>query len=105
MKITATVAGEIREIPDPSLADLVAFERHFGISSTALAPQEGETSDVRMEWIAFLAYRGLVRIGAVDKAATFDEVLEQIEDFQLDEDADADTDSETEEVPLAPAAS
>lgn len=95
MKISASVAGENYEIPEPSLSDLVAFERHFATSSAVFSPpDEGEEREpTRIEWIAFLVYRGLIRLGVFEKSATFDYVLDQIEDFDMeDDDEDEDGD-------------
>jgi hypothetical protein len=106
MKIIATLAPEngervSHEIPEASLSDLVAFERHFGITSTVLSPDEGESGSMRMEWIAFIVYRGLIRLGAFEKTASFDDVLDQIVDFEmLDDEGD---ETEEEAAPLEPA--
>lgn len=86
MKLLATVAGAKHEIPDASLSDLVAFERHFGVSSEIMAD---EATPKRVEWIAFLLYRGLIRSGVLPKETSFDDAVEMIEDFDtLQEEGD-----------------
>lgn len=84
-------------LDEVGLGDLVAFERHFGVSSSVLEPKTvpvvdpvtGDTKvdpltgeieqelapgvEMKMEWLAFLAYRQARREGAIAKDAPFDE--------------------------------
>lgn len=95
MQIHVTYNGEQFELPSAGIADMVAFERHFGLSASALAPEEGEEQNARLEYMCFLAYRGLRKLGALPpgeggKAIPFgDEFLDGIDDFEvIDEDDD-----------------
>lgn len=62
-------------------ADLVAFERKFGISASALAPDEDGTSTVRYEYMTYLIYRAMIRIEAIPQGTDFDAFLDKLEDF------------------------
>jgi hypothetical protein len=97
--------GERVECPEPGLSDLVAFERQFGISATILEPdvtpvldgngkqivdEDGNAvvkvvSEFRLEWVAFLLYRGLRKAGTIDvKVVAFDDdFLDRISDVQM----------------------
>lgn len=87
MKLTATVAGVTHDIPESGLADLVAFERHFGLSATVLDASNG--GEIKVEWIAFVIYRGLLRAGVFAAGTSFDDGVEQIEDFDIVSEEDA----------------
>jgi hypothetical protein len=65
----------------PLLADLVAVERHFGISAAAL-----NTPDARTEWTLFLIWRILGRSG---ETRQFEEWLESVETIDALEGAQA----------------
>lgn len=99
----ASVAGERHEIPDMGLMGAVLFERHFGLSATVLEPEplhEGATEEetrehvaeakknLRVEWIGFLLYQGLLKLEVFPRGTTFDQGLAQIEDFDLEDDED-----------------
>jgi hypothetical protein len=82
--------GQTFQIEKFGPADLVAFERRFGVSASVF---DGTSGDVRFEWICFLVWRGLRRLGAISKDLEFDdEFLEGIDDVEMttsDEGADA----------------
>jgi len=80
--------GQRHEIAKFGPADLVAFERQFGVSASVFDTAAG---DVRFEWVCFLVWRGLRRIGAVDRDVEFDDdFLEGIDDVEmLDTEADS----------------
>lgn len=59
------------------VADLVAFERQFGVSASSF--ESGQ--DLRLEWIVFLAWTRLHRSG--DVADDFDSFLALIDDFEM----------------------
>jgi len=81
MKFTVKLrSGDTHEVAQPPFADLVAFERHFGIP----APKIDE--DPRAEWVAFLVWRGLrwkqVAVGE------FEEFVDQIDDISFQANGD-----------------
>lgn len=80
MKMFATVAGQTHEIEEGGLADLVAFERHFGIPASVMDPDD-ETPG-RAEWLAFMIWRSLRKAGVIPKEDDFDTALDRIEDFE-----------------------
>lgn len=79
MKMLATVAGVVHEVAEGGLADLVAFERHFGLPASVLDPSDPTPG--RVEWVAFIVWRALRKSGVIDKELTFDGALDQIEDL------------------------
>lgn len=117
--IAFAINGQEASIDKIGMADLVAFERQFGISASQMSPpalkdedgnvvvdENGEVvpdaSKVRMEWIAFLVWRSSRRQGLIGKDVEFDDdFLECIDDVELNgsdsEDPDVDP---TKAVPL-----
>ena len=92
MKMVATVRGQTHEIGEPSLSDLVAFERKYGMSAGELgekieptdSPQEVERKlakirSQKVEYVAFMVYRALQRDGVFEKGMDFDAALDEIE--------------------------
>lgn len=95
--------GETYTIQKFGPADLVAFERHFGVSAQAFTPDEtGKSPDVRFEWLCFLVFRGLRKLGVIDKTAAFDDdFLDRIDDLEVpDEDEKDETADPTDPVAL-----
>lgn len=90
--------GQDYTLAPAGLADMVAFERHFSLPSAVL----GDLSSSRVEWICFLAWRGLKRLGVVGAESFTDELLENLE-FDMDDDAEASTTAEDPTVQEAPA--
>lgn len=68
------------------LADMVAFERHFGVPSSVLA----DLTVARIEWICFLAWRGLNRLKVEGAEAFTDALLEDLE-FDGEDDTEVTT--------------
>lgn len=86
MKLVATYKGEKHEIGNPMLPDFVFLERQFGVSASTV------TENPRMEYMVFLAYCALKRLGVVTHKYS-DEFLydlESIEDEEADEEDEAD---------------
>lgn len=82
--------GEWYDVKEPKLSDLVAFERQFGVPASSLEPvpvlnevtgepaltDEGEPVqklDAKLEWICFLLWRGLRKVGAIPESTPFDD--------------------------------
>lgn len=78
MQIHVTYKGEKHELPATGLADMVAFERQFGVSSSVL----GEEGEGRLEYLCFLVFRGLRKLGIVTGAYD-DDFLEGIEELDV----------------------
>lgn len=76
-KITLTYADGREDTHDfrPPLADLVAMERHFGVSSQALS-----NGEARIEWIAFIIWQAERRRG---EGRDFDQWLETVVDLDM----------------------
>lgn len=93
--------GEQYEIPEPGLSVLVKFEKHFGIPSSVLEPEvvdvldaeglpvldrEGKpkqkvVSEFRIEWLAFIFWASMIRMGMLPEGTAFDDdFLDGIED-------------------------
>lgn len=79
MKMTATVDGVVHDVKEGGLADLVAFERHFGIPASVLDPDDPTPG--RVEWIAFSVWRALRTAKVFAPEVTFDEAIDRIEDL------------------------
>lgn len=91
MQILATYQGQKHELPATGLADMVAFERQFGVSSSVLG--EAAEGAQRLEYLCFLVYRGLRKLGVV--TGPYDDAfLDGIEDISVegadDEEGEAD---------------
>lgn len=87
--------GERREVSKFGPSDLVAFERHFGVPASVLAPDENGESNARIEWFCFLIWRALRRTGVIGKDVAFDEdFLDRIEEIEAGDD-----DETVEDVP------
>ena len=95
MQIRVKYDGTNFELPDYGPSDFVAFERHFKVSAAALSPDEGDKSSVMFEWICFLVYRGLKRIGALsadDSVGGFtDAFIDRITELEFEGDEEDDT--------------
>ena len=80
MQIQVTYHGQKYELPKSGLADMVAFERQFGVSSSVLGSEGG---DNRLEYVLFLAYRGLRKLGV--QVGSFDDAfLDALDDFEVE---------------------
>lgn len=66
-------------LAEAGVADMVAFERHFNLPSSVM----GEDG-ARVEWMCFLAWRGLKRVMGADAPAYGDDFLDNFE-FLIDE--------------------
>ena len=93
--------GERYDFIAPKLSDLVAFEKQFSVKATELdakpvfddfgnqlvdaAGEPVTESNVAIEWMCFLFYRSLIRVGAIDKRdVKFDEdFIERICDIEV----------------------
>lgn len=84
-------------LSDAGVADMVAFERHFQLPSSVM----GDSSVSRVEWMCFLAWRGLKRAGAVDLGAFDDDFLDNLEFVNDDEDEVTTTEDPTAQEALA----
>lgn len=101
--IAFSIGGQEAEIDKIGMADLVAFERQFGLGAASLTPpplydEDGsvvldeETGEpvpdaraVRLEWVAFLVWRSARRQGLIAKDIAFDDdFLESIDDIDMD---------------------
>lgn len=81
--------GAQYDLPKTGPADLVAFERKFGVSAAAFSEEGG----ARFEWLCFLVWRGLRRAKVIAAEVEFDDsFLERIEEIDVpdgdDEEAD-----------------
>lgn len=82
-KITAKmVGGESHVVACVPIADLVAFERGYGMSANALV------FDPHVEWLAFLLHRCLERERKV--TVGFDQFLESLDEIDIEDAAAAD---------------
>lgn len=73
--VTLTGFGEV-ELPEQTLADAIAFERHFGVSATAMeAP--------KMEYVAFLMFRQAGRLKLSGFPTDFDAFIELVEEIRV----------------------
>lgn len=88
--IRFTVNGQESAVDKVGMADMVAFERQFGLSAAALTPDidpitgEPDPRSVRIEWIAFMVWRSARRQGLIPKETPFDDdFLEGIDDVDL----------------------
>jgi hypothetical protein len=59
----------------------IKAERHFGVKIANLADEISE------EYIAFLAYTSLVKQKVEGLPSTFDAFLDEIDDYEIDDDA------------------
>lgn len=100
MKVTYN--GAEHALPEPSLADMVAFERKFNMPSSVL----GNESASRLEWVCFLAWRGLRRLdanGGLDFGDAFIDGLDFVDEPAAADDAPAEIEAEDPTDPAAPA--
>lgn len=65
-RLTVELDDQKVEIPRVAMAELIKFERHFNTSAGVL--REG-----RLEHVAYLAWLGLKRVGAVNGDTNFDD--------------------------------
>lgn len=69
------------------LADRVAFEKAFSVTSPALGAMfddEGNPSDdVHEEWVAWFVWRAAARAGAIDAGLSFEEFTESLNDLTI----------------------
>jgi hypothetical protein len=100
VQIQVKFQGTEHTLPDSGLADMVAFERHFGLSSSVLG---GESeSGQRVEWMCFLVYRGLRKLNVIAKDVPFDDdFLEGIDTFDVKDDDEAEAPAADPSVPAA----
>lgn len=112
--IKFTYNGETGQVDSIGLADMVAFEKHFGISAAALQPPPKLNPDgsvmldangepvlddtaVRLEWVAFMVYRAARKLGMISKETPFDEdFLEGVGEVEIGDVASAASDEEGE---------
>lgn len=81
MRLNVTYDGKDYELPEAGLFDFVMLERQFGISAKSIE------EDPRVEFMAFLAYVGLRKLGVVAYKYS-DEFLELLTDLKPDADED-----------------
>lgn len=78
--IVVTYNGQQFTITKLGPADLVAFERQFQQSASVFA----EGAAVKFEWVCFLVWRGLRRLGAITREQAFDdEFLDLIDEIDM----------------------
>ena len=71
-----TFNGTEHTLEPAGMGDMVAFERHFSLSAAVfMRATKGDLEAIRFEWIAFLVWRGLRRIGAVGTDVEFGDVF------------------------------
>lgn len=87
MQITAKYLGNEYQLAEAGIAEFVAFERAYGVSSSVFSNQNAEH---RLEWMAFLVFRLLIRAGVLPKDAVFDDALAGIEEIRFPEEPSAD---------------
>lgn len=75
--VIVVIDGSEHRIGQFGLSDLVALERHFGVSSATFGGENGE--GMRMEHMLFLVHRRLVRTGAIAPCAFDDDFMDRIE--------------------------
>jgi hypothetical protein len=73
--------GSSARTDDPKLPDMVAMERHFGISAAVLG-----TPEARYEWTAYLVWHRLTaKLNGAGEP--FEAWLDRVEDFAVEEEA------------------
>ena len=94
--VSVVYEGTRHKIEKFGPSDLVAFERHFQLPATVFQTDEDGKSEARFEWICFLAYRALRRMGVIEKDVQYDDdfldKIEEIDTEQNEEDGPDPTD-------------
>jgi hypothetical protein len=112
-KFTVVFDAKTYEVEKTSISDLVAFERQFDVPASIFSEKD---ASIRFEWLCFLMFRGLRRLGVIGKDVAFDDdFLERVESIDSPdiEEVPADVDptvsapptgttATTPEVPSAP---
>lgn len=92
MKIAVVYDGAKHELPTFGPADFVAFERRFEKPASVL----GEEGTARFEWLTFLVWRGLKKVGVINHETPFDDqFLDLIRSIDVGEEKDGDDDDES----------
>jgi hypothetical protein len=93
VKIAVEYDGAKHEMPTFGPSDFVAFERKFQKPASVL----GEEGTARFEWLTFLVWRGLKKVGVINhKDVPFDDdFLDRIAAIDVGEEKDEDTESPT----------
>ena len=114
MLIRVTYDGNVYEIDKLGPADFVAFERAYKVSAAVF--DADDEKDVRFEWVCFLVYRGLKKLGVLNAddavggltpAGLSEAFLDRIEDMEMEDDEQEDDgeksgEAEDPSVPAAP---
>lgn len=72
LKLQVTFDGKEYEVDRLTMGDFVALERQYGVAPAAM-------TNPKLEWIAFLAYRGLSRAGHIPADVEFESALDRME--------------------------
>jgi hypothetical protein len=97
-RMKVTWKGETFEVrAQAGLGDMIAFERQFGVPATVF--DEANDAEVKMEWVAFLAFRAARKGGHIDKTIAFDDWVDDLDLIELPDTGAEEVDASPEDQP------